>query len=402
MSASCKFYTCGRIMEKLQVDSVTSEGDTTANPIENAFDFNLDTDWYPSSTANQVIALDLNNTISEVIGVSDDRTFASDTGRWQEVDMDSWVITLGWLLVSSTANGQYGGYSNGGAKIFERGHTYIVTYTYVENVAGFRFMASGDGQVIGTCVVGTAQELTFTATDDSTTMQLRAVGSTADGEFDNMSIRDITNEASAEVDGFGLFVRNYDTDFGSSAGMLVEWSDDGSNWTTFADKLIESEMTNAIGDPLRLYIESTSKFRRYWRMTLHNMEVAIEVGQFFLLRSRSVTVGNAWPERDRSTFQNKLTASAGRTPVSLQRARRSLRNISRIWRYADQDVLDEIVGAVSDSFGSVRPFIFNEGSDYRVMRFMQDEVDENETDYLLFHPKVDMQELPHIEDGQVF
>ena len=380
MSASATFFTMGKILETVQIDSVTSEGDSTANPIENAFDYNLNTHWYPSSIGDQVITLDLNNSLEEKITTLADRDFSSDAGGWEQETMFVFGIIGGSMGFSSNATDQFCWLINAGFGGFVAGRSYRVTYSYGE---------------------GTGQTLEFTCNQDATQMLIVSDTDSADGVIDNVSIIDITNEDDHEVDGFGLFIRNYQTHFGVSADFAVEYSDDASVWTPFANKLIESEMTNIVGDPVRLYINGTSQKRRYWRFTFSNMFEIIQLGGLFLLKRRNVDIGNAWPENDRDRFLNAIAKQGTGTPGAIQITRRPVRLIPREWSFSGQANLDAIQGALADSFGSLRPFIYNEGSDYRVVKFLVDDIDPHESNYLLYGPRVVMQELPYIEDGKV-
>lgn len=67
MAESIKIHTTG-IMEKTSVTAVTSEA--TNHPIEMAFDFNPDTYWKPSSTANQTIDIDMGEVVTvDLVGI---------------------------------------------------------------------------------------------------------------------------------------------------------------------------------------------------------------------------------------------------------------------------------------------------------------------------------------------
>lgn len=401
MASAANFYTCGRIMETIQADSATSEA--TGYPIENALDFNLDRDWRPTDATDQVIVLDLNNDLQESIILVLDRDFNTAVGtHWSQQTMNGFVIALGDLNISATATGQFCQLDAAGFGGFVAGRTYRIEYDYNESVAGFRFQTTSAQQVIGTCVDGTNETLDFTCDEDATTLVIYALTDTADGEFDNISIRDVTDEDDFEVDGFAIFIRNYQTHFGTSAGLKVEWSDDASTWIEFADKLIESEMNNSLGDPVRIYIAGSSQARRYWRFTFHDMNEVIQVGQLFLVKTRAVAIGNVWPEKDTDKFLNKYTARRGAVPFTIQGNRRPVRNIPRQWRFITQTPMDAVVAALNDSFGSVRPVIFNEGTDFRVVKFLQDDVAPNQVAHQHFSPRIILQELPYIEAGKVF
>ncbi len=401
MASASTLNTCGRIMEKIQVDSVTSED--TGFPIEDAFDYNLDRPWKPTTIADQVITLDLNNDLQESIILLLDRDFNTAAGtNWTQGTMNSFSISLSTLLLSASASSQFSSLGPGGFGGFVAGRTYRITYDYTENVAGFSLQTGTANQAIGTMVAGTSQTVDFICNEDSTSLLIVSTSSSADGEFDNFSIQDVTYEDDFDVDGFAVFIRNYQTHFGTDAGLKLEYSVDSTIWVEFADKLIESEMNNVVGQPLRIYINSTSQARRYWRFTFHDMNEIVEVGQLFLLRQRSVSLGNAWPEKDRSRYQNRLTNRRGQSPFTVQGSRRSVRHIPRQWQFITQTQMDALDAALDDCFGSVRPFIFNEDTDYRVVLFLQNEIDPNESAYQVYSPRVVMQELPYIEDGQVY
>lgn len=62
-----RFYTCGKICDQYDITTITSEA--TGHPAENMLDFNPDTYWQPTSTADQTIDIDLGEakTVDNVI-----------------------------------------------------------------------------------------------------------------------------------------------------------------------------------------------------------------------------------------------------------------------------------------------------------------------------------------------
>lgn len=146
-------------MDKAVITAVTSEA--TGYPIENAFDFNPDTHWRPSSTANQAIDIDLGEVKSvdaflvfirnydtdyesgtQVIGLYSDN---NDNGAYSAVSalggsIASWDNTVGepvWLVQSA------------GTPVSKRyWRINIANMTMISQIAGFylcRIRAIGQG-----------------------------------------------------------------------------------------------------------------------------------------------------------------------------------------------------------------------------------------------------------------
>lgn len=130
----------------------------------------------------------------EQITVAADRDFSSVSGNWTQETMNAFAIAGGDLNIAASASGQYCELTAFTALIAD--HTYRLTYDYTESGAGFEFVTNA-GQVIGTCVAGTAQTLDFYCTAAATEVRIRATTAVADGEFDNISILDLADIALA-------------------------------------------------------------------------------------------------------------------------------------------------------------------------------------------------------------
>lgn len=391
-----KLYSM-RPMEFAFADSETSQ--VPGQESEKALDRNLDTYWEPTTTDPQTIVYDLANGVAEVISDPDDRTFATDTGNWNNVDLLDWTIAAGTLAVGSDDTGQYGVFSQGG-NIFLSGHSYLITYTYTENRAGYQFTAGGSGDAIGTCIVGVARTMLYTATGDSTTLQFRSTTIAVSATLDDVSILDITG--AYQVDAFALWIHNYNTDFGATAAVKLEYSNDNTIWTEFADKLLESEMTSgATREPFRIFVNTTGTTQRYWRFVLTNFAVVPQVAQFFLLTKYDVAVSNYFPEAENHTYANiKRRAPGGRLQIEPSLGV-PLKTFIRNYRFFNDAARDTLVAAFDACRGGAIPLILNEDSSYEVVRIATETLNFTIIDYGVSEIGISFETLPYIADGAV-
>lgn len=401
MAGSSKFYTL-RPMDYAICTSVTSEA--TGHPIEHALDHNLYTYWEPTSTAQQVIVLDMQNNMQERITAVADRDFSSDTGHWfNDITngWDTWTVDSGVLSVGSAATEKYGSLATAGMSAFVAGETYRITYTWAA-IGGLtaQFKCATTSQVIGTLVAGTAQTLTFTATGASTSLILETTSASGTGALDNVSIRRIDGETANAVKAFALWINNHNTYFDASHGITVEYSDDNSTWTTVAEKDIQDEMTDGgQGDALRIYVLAAAHSRRYWRLTLHDAVHVIKLGGIYLLSEFDFGAHSIYPEKTgRAYWNDKSRMDSGILAVS-PGGRTPTRTLNRQYRFTAPANLTILQNAFDACRGGQTPIILNEGTEYYLVNVLTDTLDVSENDYQYYTASLDYETLPYVADG---
>lgn len=372
-----------RPMDKAKVTSVTSEA--TNHPVEKAMDNQLDTYWAPTSTSSQVIVIDLDNDMHERITLVLDRDFNTASGtNWTNNDMTGFAITAGDLNLAATGTGQYCYLAAAGFQQFYSGHTYRITYDYTETVAGFK-LQTGAAQDIGACVAGAGQELTFTASADSTTMRIVSTSSSAEGEFDNFSIVEVAPAADSNVDAVALWIQNANTHQGA-ATCVIEYSDDNSNWTGIDNPVIMTEMNGTLGDPLRIYEFSGSEAHRYWRISFASLAYVINVGQIWLLEAFAPGI----PDKYDRTISHAF-GDFRRIP---------LRTFGRTYTAFSSAVQTVFLDMFDACRGSELPIVLKEDSAFAVVQMVYDSLTMTERDYQVWDFAFDLQTLPYVADGE--
>lgn len=394
-----KLYSM-RPMEFAFADSETSQ--ETGQESEKALDRNLDTFWQATSTATNDIVLDLNYGTHERIFDSDDRDFTGSSSNWVNTTFTTFVINTGTDVLDIAGDTSDIGYlPAANQEGFVSGETYILTYTYTGTVAGIQFLALDTSQLIGTAVVGTAQTLTFksTGTSDGVLVLGNAIGMS--GTLTDISIRKVGDNASYGIKAVGIWIRNYNTAFGSAHGLKLDWSDDNTNWTEQADKLLDTEMTNTTGTALRFYSWSTASEHRYWRFRFHDVTTITDISQLFLLSEFDVTVSNYFPEAERHTYANiKRRAPGGRLQIEPALGI-PLKTFIRNYRFFNDAARDTLVAAFDACRGGAIPLILKEGSDYEVVRIATETLNFAIIDYGVSEIGISFETLPYIADGAV-
>lgn len=398
MPASVDLYTAPS-QRKVEVIQVTSEA--TGHPAEMAFDWNPDTYWAPTSTAVNGIRIDLNNNLQDLIEALIDRDFSSAVGtNWSQQTMFAFAIAAGELHIAANGTGQYcrldaTGIGSGGFKI---GRRYRVTYDYVQNISGFHFQQEPSGGIIGTCVAGTGQTIEFTASRDSTIMLIVSDTSSADGKFDNMSIRDITNEDDWQVDGLGLFMRNYDTDFASEA-VELSYSLDGTNFVVIDAWNLMTY--GAVGDPLKIYPVISEIPHRWWRVTFGGtITQIVNIAQIILYKKLTVSRGNEFPELPSIGYADKYVRGSGGVSYQRRMNYNASRRFPRSWHFTNQADFEALRDLVIDCLGSAMPLILADTSERHLVEILGGDFNQSQVGHADYMPTIVFQSLPYNADGE--
>ncbi len=145
---------------------------------------------------------------TEMMTTAVDRDFSA-ANDWTNAGYAAYSDDGGTLAVTADAIGDYAliTIANLGTD-FEQGKRYRLTYDYTETVAGFEFKLDGTAtQTIGDAVAGTGQTIEFTAAESFSGADelwiMAKTATTAQGAFDNLSVKQIGCVLQLEQDGIG-------------------------------------------------------------------------------------------------------------------------------------------------------------------------------------------------------
>jgi len=395
-----KIYSI-RPMDFAFASSVTSEA--TGHPIEKALDHNLDPFWRATSTATQDIVLDLNYGTHERIFDSDDRDMTAASGNWTNNNMTTFVVDAAdsnvLEMVGDTS--EVGYLEDAAMEDFVIGDTYIVTYDYTGTVGGFNFQTASSSQNIGVCVVGTGQTITFTNSGTSGFVIIICNIDGSSGTLDNVSIRKVGSYSEYGATAVALWIRNYNTEFGATHGLKLDWSEDNSNWTEQADVTLQGEMTQGIGFPLRIYTWSTAAEHRYWRFRLHDATIIPDIGQMFLLSTAEPGNSNHYPEANSINYGNRVQRLPSRRLLIEPGFRTPLQILDRSYRCFSDEARDAFLDSYDAARAGATPIILNEGSLYYVCRYQGGRLQTTSIDHQVHDIPLQFETLPYIADGDV-
>lgn len=388
-------------MDFVIADSATSEA--TGHAIEKALDHYLDTYWQATTTGQQDIVLDLNYGTHEMIYDSDDRDMTAASGNWTNSTMTTFVVDAADSnkLEFSGDNTDWGYLVDAAIEDFVSGVTYIVTYDYTGTTGGFSLVAETTSQVIGTFVAGTSQTFTFTSSGASTYPIVYCNINSSSGTLDNMSIRKVGDYSQYGLTGVALWIRNYNSEFGTTHGLKLDWSDDKTNWTEQADRDLQDEMTQGIGYPLRIHTWSTAAEHRYWRLRFHDTTIIPDIGQIFLLSTYDPDLSGYYPETDSRNYGNRLQRLSNQRLLIEPGYRTPVKILSRRFRCFNDTDRDAFVDAYDSARAGQTPMILNEGSDYYVCRFVGGALNVTSVDHQVSDMSLKFETLPYIADGAV-
>lgn len=379
-------------------DSITSEA--TGHPIEKALDHNLDTFWQATSTDQQDIVLDLNYGTHEMVYDSDDRDMSASSGNWTNNNMTTFEVTGGVLSMVGD-NAEVGYLADAAQEDFVSGKTYIITYTYTGTVGGFGLTAASTSQVIGTFVVGTDQTFTFTSSGASEFVVVGCQINGSSGTIDEFSIRKVGDYSQYGATAVALWIRNYNTEFGATHGLKLDWSEDNTNWTEQADVTLQGEMTQGIGYPLRIYTWSTASEHRYWRFRFHDATIIPDIGQIFLLSTAEPGNSNHYPEANSINYGNRVQRLPTRRLLIEPGFRTPVQVLDRSYRCFSDAARDAFLDSYNAARAGATPVILNEDSLYYVCRYQGGRLQTTSIDHQVHDIPLQFETLPYIADGDV-
>lgn len=203
------------------------------------------------------------------------------------------------------------------------------------------------------------------------------------------------------INGIAVHVHNYSTDHdnGGIAVIGLYWATDGTYTSlTLVDSLIFAN-DGAPGNPIYLSAGFSST-HRYWRIYFTNMATTIEISQFFLLTQNALSIGNAYPEESVPIFATKeYVTPSGRNYVR-RFNRLKFQSIYRHWSALTETQFQSLELAVNQSHEGTFPLIFNEGTDYKVVRIRRGSFRWKKILHDLYEAEIIFDEIPYIEDGQ--
>lgn len=215
---------------------------------------------------------------------------------------------------------------------------------------------------------------------------------------------DIDLGESSTVDSFGMWIRNYNTDFDPATGtsnyaLATDDNDDG-NYSATTDQIATTPINHTVGEPIFIPSSNISSIKkRYWRLTL-NLSVPFKLSQIFLSKIRTLNIGNQWPEDDSDNFfVRSVRGPGGRRFIDLIN-QRSAGSFSRSYIFDGTANFNVLRNAFIDSAQGTWPMLLREGSTYKYVRFDGRPFVQNETDYLIFQPTVNYDIIPYIADGE--
>lgn len=143
---------------------------------------------------------------------------------------------------------------------------------------------------------------------------------------------------------------------------------------------------------------------RYWRFEFDPVNFTFNFGEVWACRKFTISQGAEWPENDIERYHNRAVFGPGGRGFVQAVNSNKVEEFSRTYQL-DQTKMNFLRDAFNDSRGSRFPLILQEGSiNYyaRIVRFAQDELDENQIDYQLYRPTVRFVGVPYIPSGSSY
>jgi hypothetical protein len=206
------------------------------------------------------------------------------------------------------------------------------------------------------------------------------------------------------VDAFGLWIRNYETDWGESGEgvkIALGWSNGVSSGYSYGDL----EFVENNGGAIFIHNESPLSTFRYFQIVFNDLPTCppnIEVGQLFLMQTIALEARGEFPLRDQPAYLNKFSNLENGRRLSSPRALDSVRTFERNFSLIDSTNKGYWDAIIDGTQGGRKPFLFQEGTNVNeiVWVYLLDHsIQEIDHDY--FRGKMRLQEVPYIRENEV-
>lgn len=207
---------------------------------------------------------------------------------------------------------------------------------------------------------------------------------------------DIDLQEAKNVDALVIFLCNYDT-FAATAGTLaVSHSDDDSSYTVAG-----STSLNGTAMPI-VVVDFTQVSKRYWRISFTTMGAIADVGQIWMTTERVISQSHELPVNDKTIYLNRSLKAGGGRVYRAAVNKGSQSELPRSYRFAVGSDWAALLAAFNDCRGSLFPVILYDGTNYTLVNFDSDELDQNKTAYAYYQPAVTFIQVPYIRDGDSY
>jgi len=219
---------------------------------------------------------------------------------------------------------------------------------------------------------------------------------------------EIDLESTHAVDTLILFIRNYTTLTNTPTQVQVDlsYSDDGSAWTACTEPT-DKAIGGLTAGPLRIESITTGNgvSHRYWKVGITDQNEVIELAGLWLANEYDLGQGDEWPEYDEDVFHTRIAKIGGGRQVTSRINRRSHKILSRRFHFYNSTTFGYLRSAHQDSWGEGTPLILQEGSTYDdalLVKFGSDIINQRQYQDELYRPIVIFEELPYIDDGDLY
>jgi len=204
-----------------------------------------------------------------------------------------------------------------------------------------------------------------------------------------------------DIDGLALFIRNYDTDFGTEA-VELSYSDNGSDWTVSNAWYLIAD-GGAVGQPIKVFPVITQSAHRWWRVTFGGtITQIVQVAQVILYNKTSIGQGSQFPESDVIEYLADVTTIDGGLSFKKQTAYLPIRTLRREWLFTAQAGFDSLATVIDRCLLSGLPLILVEGSNRYLVEISDSGFNHAELGYIDYRPAVTFVTVPYIADGKGF
>lgn len=213
-----------------------------------------------------------------------------------------------------------------------------------------------------------------------------------------------TNQTTPIVDAYGIWIRNYGTDWGISGEgvkIILGWSNTaGAGYSFDTAGFIENN-----GGPVFIRAVTELSTYRYFEVGFQQLPASppmIEIGQLFLMQTFALEARGEYPLIDQPAYLNNFTNLENGRRLSSPRALDSVRTFERNFSLIDSTNKGYWDSIINGTQGGRKPFLFQEGTNVNeiVWVYLLDHsIQEIDNDY--FRAKMRLQEVPYIRENEV-
>jgi hypothetical protein len=214
---------------------------------------------------------------------------------------------------------------------------------------------------------------------------------------------DIDLQEAKTVDYIVLFVHNYKS-LATSVTIMAKYSSDDSTYNNAFSSPVS--IHSQVKGPIRLKeITETSDPYRYWRFEITIGSTVPEISLLACCQEFDIGQFNEWPENDLDNPHILTIPGGSGYKHHIRKRRNSSKIFIREFLISGNTNYNALRDAWIDSGNGTMPLVYQPGDSYfdaYLVQFDGSPFPKNESNHLIYKPKIVLEQLPFLDDGDSY